>query len=369
MNSNPEGKMLAASSCAGYEEWDALVSRSPTPDTYFRPGYALACAQKEAAATAAILHTSKNRFLVPLLLRPLSLLPYGGGATDYDAVSPYGYGGILPLDFEKTSGEDASEFIEALKRWCLKEKIVSCMLRLHPLMEQGVQFHAASQENAGVKLRDHGITTAIDLMAWNEKLGAPMGMNKGRRSDFNFARRELSVTLISCGTAEGVRAMTRFREVYEESMQRIGGSSHCLFPEDYYLALAKGIGENMAVALAMLGEDVVGGALFFADGRFGHYHLSGTTLNGRRYKANTLVLVTGADWARQHGCNLLHLGGGATPDDSLYQFKKSFGGSLASYSFMTVIADRARYDELVELRRAHLELGALRDGFFPEYRA
>jgi Acetyltransferase (GNAT) domain len=364
----PEGRVLRASSADDYEQWDALVSGSPTPDTYFRPGYALACELKDTSAIAAVIYTSKGRFLVPLLLRPLSMLPFGTGALDYDAVSPYGYGGLLPLDSENISEEDAVEFIDVFRRWCLQERIVSCMVRLHPLMEQSAGLSGAALGNAGIELRAHGATEVINLRAWDRNREAPAGMNKGRRSDLSLARRTLTVKVVSCGVSDAPATMNVFRKLYDEAMERIGASSHCLFSEKYYLDLTRGIGHNMAVAVAMHGEDAVGGALFFADGRFGHYHLSGTGVEGRQYKANTLVLVAGADWARQHGCDLLHLGGGLTPDDSLYQFKRSFGGSTASYSFMTVIANRVRYDELVELRNAHADLGPLREGFFPEYR-
>jgi hypothetical protein len=160
-----------------------------------------------------------------------------------------------------------------------------------------------------------------------------------------------------------------FRKIYEETMQRVGASSYYFFPKEYYRALSCGMGRQMAVAIAMHGEEAVGGALFFAGEHFAHYHLSGTTTSGRSLKANTLILAAGAEWARRRGCELLHLGGGVAQGDSLYQFKKSFGGITFLYSFMTVIANSIRYDELVESRRTHSGMGSLRAGFFPEYRA
>jgi hypothetical protein len=160
-----------------------------------------------------------------------------------------------------------------------------------------------------------------------------------------------------------------FREIYEGTMERVGASLYYFFPKEYYRALSRGMGKQMAVVIAMQGEEAVGGALFFAGEHFAHYHLSGTTTVGRSLKANTLILAAGADWARQRGCQLLHLGGGVAQGDSLYQFKKSFGGNIFLYSFMTVIANSIRYDELVESRRTRSEMGNLRTGFFPGYRA
>jgi hypothetical protein len=64
----------------------------------------------------------------------------------------------------------------------------------------------------------------------------------------------------------------------------------------------------------------------------------------------------------------LHLGGGATPGDSLSAFKESFGGEIFQYFTLGIIADGVRYDELVERRRL---AGAAPPAsyFFPAYRA
>jgi sugar O-acyltransferase (sialic acid O-acetyltransferase NeuD family) len=349
--------------------WDELVSSSPTPDTYFRPGYALAYTDENTTAAAVVLCTSKRRFLVPLLLRKLSMLSFVAGAQDCDALTPYGYGGVLPLNAGDVSADDAAEVIEGLKQWCLKNNVVSCLLRLHPLMDQETGFGSANIQAAGGVLRPYGPTKAIDLMAWDENLSAPAGMNSNRRRNLNFARRNLSIVVAPCDTPEGLELMEPFREIYEETMRRVSASSYYFFSDKYYSALARGLGSKLAVAIASRGTDAVGGALLFADARFGHYHLGGTTADGLNLKAHTLVLVAAAEWARRQGCRWFHLGGGRTSDDSLYQFKNSFGASTFFYSFLTIIASRDRYDELVRLRNGSHEIAPPQEDYFPEYRA
>jgi lipid II:glycine glycyltransferase (peptidoglycan interpeptide bridge formation enzyme) len=130
-----------------------------------------------------------------------------------------------------------------------------------------------------------------------------------------------------------------------------------------------GLGSRLAVAIASRGQDIVGAALFFADTCFGHYHLCGTTSDGQRYKANTQLIVAGAEWARRRGCRWLHLGGGKAQDDSLYQFKSSFGKTTFVYSLVTLVANRARYRELVRLRDVHLPMRPRQEEVFPAYRA
>ena len=50
----------------------------------------------------------------------------------------------------------------------------------------------------------------------------------------------------------------------------------------------------------------------------------------------------------RRGCSLLHLGGGVQPGDSLWDFKRSFGGKVFSYSYATLIADHDQYEAVVQ---------------------
>src|SRR4029450_9020581 len=145
-------------------------------------------------------------------------------------------------------------------------------------------------------------------------------------------------------------ALESFRSIYDGTMRRLEADEFYLFPAAYNRALADGRGGGLGGGLARGDAQPVGGALFLADRRFAHYHLSGTTEAGRELKAGTLLVHAGAEWAQAQGCELLHLGGGTSGADSLFAFKKSFGGETYAYAFATVVADSARYDALVARR-------------------
>jgi hypothetical protein len=329
---------------AGDERWDELVDASPTPDVYFRPGY---CRAYEAAGDGRLVGVRSATALFPLLLREL---PYG--EEGFDAVTPYGYGGVLPL----VSGPDLLADVSQLRDWCVSNGVVSCLLRLHPLL--GGFGHLSELD--GVEVVEHGPSTAVDLSRVEE--GRLAGMSKGRKADLAVARRELEVSWEG-----GEEALERFRAVYDDTMARIGAADYYLFPAGYYHALAEGLGDRLGVALALRGDEVVGGSLFLGDRRFAHYHLSGTTEAGRELKAGTLLVHAGAVWAAARGCELLHLGGGTGGADSLYAFKRSFGGREHTYSLATLVADPSRYEALVVRREE--EPAVPRPDFFPAYRA
>jgi serine/alanine adding enzyme len=326
------------------ERWDGLVDAAPAPDVYFRPGY---CRAYEVTGEGRAVAVRTETALFPLLLREL---PYA--EDGFDAVTPYGYGGLLPL----SDAADSVTDVRQLRDWCAANGVVSVLLRLHPLL--GAFEHLSQMD--GLEVREHGPSTAVELSRVED--GRLTGMSKGRKADLSVARRELEVSWET-----GEAALERFREIYDETMTRIGARDYYLFPPEYYGALADGLGDRLGVALARRGDEVVGGSLFMADRRFAHYHLSGTTDAGRELKAGTLLVNAGAVWAAERGCELLHLGGGTQGADSLYAFKRSFGGGEFTYSLATLVADPSRYEELVARRAKEPE--PPRQDFFPAYRA
>jgi serine/alanine adding enzyme len=326
--------------------WDELVDAAAA-DVYYRPGY---CRAYEAAGHGRAIAVVTEGALFPLLLRPL---PFG--EEGFDAATPYGYGGILSTDADPVTKTD----VHQLRDWCVTAAVVSCLLRLHPLDGGPGQLAGVDEAELDIDIREHGPTTAIDLSRLQD--GRLEGMSKGRKADLTIARRELEVSW------SGEDALERFRSVYDDTMRRVGAGEFYLFAPEYYRVLADGLGDRLGVAFALLDGEPVGGALFFAGPRFAHYHLSGTTDAGRELKAGTLLVHAGAEWARERGCELLHLGGGTGGADSLFAFKKSFGGETYTYAFATLVADRERYDALVARRAEEPEPPT--PDFFPAYRA
>jgi hypothetical protein len=329
--------------------WDELVDASAA-DVYYRAGY---CRAYEAAGHGRSVAVVTDGAVFPLLLRPL---PFG--EEGFDAATPYGYGGVLPRGRDTSvTGTVPAHEVRQLRDWCVTAGVVNCLLRLHPLL--GGPRQLAGADTPDLDIREHGPTTAIDLSRLED--GRLEGMSKGRKADLTIARRELEIAW------GGEDALERFREVYDDTMGRVGAGEFYLFPAEYYRALRAGLADRLGVALALQDGEAVGGALFLAGPRFAHYHLSGTTGAGRELKAGTLLVHSGAEWARERGCELLHLGGGTAGADNLFAFKKSFGGETYAYAFATLVADRERYDALVARRAEDPE--PPRREFFPAYRA
>jgi GNAT superfamily N-acetyltransferase len=350
--------VLSAERAGDVATWDALVDSAPVPDVYYRPGYVQAAALPAGGpGVALVVDAEGSRVLVPLVLRTFDDLAFARGERGGDAITPYGYGGFLPLEGEVDI--DLASLLEELRAWLTASGLVTAMLRLHPLLRQD----AYPWDGAGAEYRRHGPSTAIELARWNDAARCIATLRKGHRADLGAARKQLEVRW---GTEPP--ALAAFRALYDATMERLGAGPSYRFSPAYYEQLVAGLGDRLALALAYAGEVPVAGALFFADRDHAHYHLSATRPDHRVRGATTLIINEGAAWARARGCQRLQLGGGTTGSDALYAFKRGFGGEEYSYGFVTLVADAQRYAELVARRAATIPVPP-RAGFFPAYRA
>lgn len=349
--------------------WDALVDQAPISDVYYRPGYARANQMADdGEAVGLVLRADSVHILVPLLLRPLSNLPFANDEHGLDAITPYGYGGLLPLGDQQPTEGDVCVLLDELRHWCREAGVVTCLIRLHPLLEQDGWLGQECWRDQRCSLQPRASTIGLNLGRWDVEQHRLAGLHKNRRAALNRARRHLRVTW-SGADLPLHQALALFREMYEQRMTLLAASRDYFFSSDYYNSLADALGDNLGVALAWLNEQLVGASMFLADRHFAHYHLSGSSEEGRDLEAGTLLINAGALWARDRGCRMLHLGGGLGDGDGLFDYKRSFGGAEYRYHTLQVVADELRYRDLVEKHQKFETQCKPRTGFFPEYRA
>jgi hypothetical protein len=338
---------LFASDPLDSKRWAALVENSAFPDVYYFPEYASATAEIERAEPVALIADAPpSRILAPLLIRRVSTKTDGSAMEWLDAATPYGYGGMVSLVRPGLFDTPAvHHFFEQLQEWCSNRKIVCCVIRLHPMVEQHDWMPTANHWQTRLQIHSRGITTAVDLSQWNEKLDRPAMLRKGRCSDMGLAGRTLSVSWSTGKDDVADRNLGIFSSLYYEAMDRNGAESFYRFPTSYFSSL-KSLGTRLGIALAWCGDKLVGGSLFLLGRYCTHYHLAATNDIGRKHGASTLLVIEGARRARQSGCDFLHLGGGTKPGDSLEGFKLSFGGRSYVYRYVTFIADPGKFDEI-----------------------
>ena len=282
--------------------WEAGGDRDP----FFHPRYVEAAAVLEDATPAGFVH---GGVLHAFLVRPLP-----GGACDI--TTPYGYGGP-----QGPGGGWRENFRAA----CAERRVVSEFIRFHPLR--------ANQAAAGddVTLRHVQDTVTVDVTLDDEALLAQMA-SAGR-------------TAVRKAQKAGVDArpasdLGRFRDMYLDTMRRVGADESYLFPAEFFAGL-----ERMGDGVLMLDAGCAAG-LFLLGGGAMHYFLSASTDEGRKASATNGVLYAAMRHAREAGLTTLHLGGGLTDGDSLQRFKQSMGAGRTPFFVGSAVHDPDAYAEL-----------------------
>lgn len=326
------------------------------PSFYFSEAYGKANASHVGGEWITIAD-EKGLWQIPLILRP-------NQDGSLDATTPYGYGGIY-CDSLLNSKERTAAFDQSLD--LLRSlSVTSMFLRNSPFLESS---NSALGNYEKLKTRTLSQTVLIEVndseSAWNNLKA--QARNKVRKAwSHNLTGKvELSDNKL-------LEKSHPFRRLYESTMNRLSASSNYYFTDDYYQELIKN--DNQSVYVATVSDDsgkVVSAALLFKDENVAHYHLSGTDTDFLKSGANSLLIWTIVSWANETGLDLLHLGGGVNGEDSLYIFKKSFGGSDQLFEVAELVLNENSYEKLITIRSAELgcdEKILKESQYFPQYR-
>jgi hypothetical protein len=323
--------------------WLRVLS-SVKHDIYQTPGYVRVAAAHDGGVAAAYYGSQgQDELLIPLVLRNIP----GGGASQ-DAVSPYGYGGILSSGGESFTAEALNGFVKVAR----SHGLVSAFLRFHPLIGP-----SAEDLLAHGKIVRRGQTVYIDLAGSEQNIAA--GFRKGHRHNLN----RLSST--------GFHAhMDRwewygpFMALYSQEMRRLKADAMYRFQPAYFENLRNTPGPALHFGVVLSPDSELAAAgLFTVCGDIMQYHLSASEPESRALAPIKLLIAQAAEWGRARGCRLLHLGGGRGGSaDTLFAFKAGFSASRGTYHTCDLVLDDERYESLC---RPLLPTGP----FFPAYRA
>jgi len=277
-----------------------------------------------ATHTLRIRNAAGAELLAPLLVRQID------GGPERDAISPYGYPGLVgaggPLD---PAAIDWSE-----------TGLVSIFLR-HTL---GSPPLTATTERNVVQIADPAL--------------AP----KSRPSDRRQVRRNLeagySFALVP-GAETSAAQRAGFLDLYEQTMRRAEAAAHYFFGAAYFDRVLEAERTWLVLVSAPDGELAAASIAVVSDGYL-HYYLSGTADSQLRDSPMKNVVAALAAHAVELGLPL-NLGGGISRGDALEEFKRGFANRELAWHSSEIVCDRAAYERL----------GAGRDagGFFPAYRA
>jgi len=331
------------------DRWEALLE-SAAHDFYAFPCFTALDASWVSGSAIAYLD-SKIDLLIPLVRREL-------GDDHFDAVSPYGYPGIVSDCAPDLVRAALLRFLEEGRR----EGFVTSFLRLHPLLN--AELPHALQGLPGCTIVEHGPTVSVSLDDNDEAWEA--GLSKGLRRDIRALRREgYHVDF------DSPDALDSFMVCYRASMKRVDADDSYLFDRDYIERLLDCLRERITICVVRSagGEPACAG-LFTVVGEIAQYHLSGTNPNHFALGPNKLMLAEARKWVREQGAQVFHLGGGVgSREDGLFRFKERFGSRLTPFWTVRLIHDAEHYEVLQQSWLDQHGISKAPDpSYFPLYR-
>ena len=271
----------------------------------------------------------------------------------YDLETPYGYGGPL---CDKPLSKEAKELFKAeLSDYCREHNIVSQFVRFHPLLKN---YEVLPEVISARYLRD---TIFMDTSLSEE--GIMQNMDSKNR---NMVRKAIKSGVYIL--KKDVSEFDDFLPMYEETMKRNGADEYYTFGKDYFEALSS-LSDNACIFYAMYEDKPISGAIMYYNDRYMHYHLSGTFEEYRSLAAGNLLLYEAACYAHKTGILSFHLGGGLSPEDSLFGFKKQFNkNGRASFVVGRTIFDEDAYKKLLIIRKKCNKDFNMDNNFMIQYR-
>ncbi|WP_183564219.1 GNAT family N-acetyltransferase [Mucilaginibacter sp. SP1R1] len=328
-------------------EWIAYVRRAAEFDFYHTWNYHTL----ETGGTPALfVYEEQDDFIAfPMLKRAIP-------GSDYsDLTSVYGYSG--PFSNKKMDVLDDSlmeNFKQAFLSYLSDEKYVSVFSRMHPFYKQQLLLG----KFGGVY--DNGRTVVIDLA---ESLDEQR--KKYRQSTMDSVKHawKMGFYIKDDKKPESVAV---FRNIYAETMKRVGASDYYLFDEDYFNRILN-TQEYDARVLTVYHDDkpACSTIITFTNGII-QAHLLGTATAYLHHSPAKFLADEISIMGRALGMRYYNLGGGVGfKEDALFKWKQGFSELCFDYKSWRYIANPAIYQELLDEKE--LDKNADID-FFPLYR-
>lgn len=311
-------------------------------DQFFRSPEFLAA--EHITHTLRIETDAGDTLAAPLLVREIE---GSGGARD--AISPYGYPGLVP------AGLGGRHFLRGV------EEMATTRERA-PLDPAAIDWGATGLVSVFLRHTLDPPPLAGSTERNVVQLADPALPPKSRPSDRRQVRRNLEdgyeLRLVP-GAETSAAERAGFLDLYEQTMRRTGAAPHYFFGAEYFDLVLAAERTWLALVTAPGGELAASSIAAVSDG-FLHYYLSGSADAHLRDSPMKNVVAALTELTAELGLPL-NLGGGLRRGDALEEFKRGFANREIAWHTSELVCDPEAYARLSADREA--------GGFFPAYRA
>jgi len=328
------------------KEWLEVLERMYAYDFYHTYSYNYYYSDRNSFPILFCFNKSGIELAIPLIVRKIEKTNY------YDVTSSYGYVG--PLSSQPIiSDEIVDEFLKALNKYFIDNKIISAFSRLHPSLKnenllQGLGTVLPLSQTVYINLKN-----SLEIQRKDFKKGVKADLSKLSKGDFLVFEDEKK------------QFISEFIDIYNENMERVGAKSEYFFQIPYYNAILKSKDVNSKLYFVIKDGIKIAASIFVFTGNIIQYHLSATRFEYLKNSPVRLLIDHVRKYGFENGFHELHLGGGVgSVEDSLFKFKSGFSENRYQFKVWRYVVNQHVYDELVQKN------GDIKDpNYFPLYRS
>ncbi len=338
--------------------WLELWSRWPEREPVAHPAFSECFAQADERVFCATIESESGAILFPFILRPLSELPWTRMTDGWDAIGPmWGYTGA----FRWGVGDDAApNFWWQLEHWAKAHGVVSQFTRLSLFPDQVLPFDGPT------RLIQPNVVRSLRLSP--EELW--LDVEHKVRKNVNRARRESVVVEIERGSS----SLGHFLDIYADTMERRGASRSHYVSEAFLEHLFDELQDSVVLFIARRDGTPISVEIVLRSRHHAYSFIGGTRAASFPMRPNDLLKYELFEWAMHEGITDVVLGGGPTPEDGIYRYKKSFApDGVVPFHVGEKVFDSRAYAMLTDRRRSYLRSEGVAwepsPGYFPAYRS
>jgi serine/alanine adding enzyme len=244
----------------------------------------------------------------------------------YDLITPYGYSGYY---YKKI--ETFNEFIPLFRKEAKDKNFVVEVVRQNPYLDANIEISnyklLKTQDVYGIQIDNFDNFFKKVLPSKKRNM-----YNKGIKNNFSFELIKLSEKILD----------TKFREIYESTMDKLKASKYYYFNDMYYRSLEKI--NDIYLALAYNKDNIlIGSIIIFKYNNYLHYHLSGNDNSSNCISDYILINVV-----KEIGENKIFILGGGGNSESLSRFKRKLSNISFKYNIYKNIINNEIYEKLLD---------------------
>lgn len=332
--------------------WDEIVTSFRNYDVHYLNAYNKAFQIENMNDSLLFYYDFKEtRAMYVFTKRMITDIPYLANMQSYDTysdiISPYGYGGFI------IEGTDYSDVFNSFEVYCVKDKIVSNVSRLH------LFYTKEQQEYWNVFSPQFNIVRDLEINEETLMLDFKYSFRKNLKTSFDS---NLVIVIDENGDN-----LDKFIEIYNLTMKRNHAKEEFYFSRLFYQTLNQ-MKRNYAYFFVYKDNIAIATELVLYGPEYCYSFLGGTLEDFFNLHPNHFLKYEIMKWAKRKGLKSFVLGGGVG-NDGIFNYKKSMApNGVIPYMISYKIFNQKIYNELVNIRMKSFSQ-EISKNFFPEYRS